>query len=61
MGMLWERRWETLPLREYFDLPYDTAKRLRIFPEPFLCFWDHSVLAGQELRRKNTGAIVITG
>ena len=23
MGMLWDGRWETLPLREYFCLPYD--------------------------------------
>ena len=23
MGMLWDGRWETLPLREYFVLPYD--------------------------------------
>ena len=23
MGMLWDGRWETLPLREYFGLPYD--------------------------------------
>lgn len=44
-----------------FEFTYDTAKRLRKNPEPFLCFWDHSVLAGQQLSRKNTGAIVITG
>ena len=23
MGMLWERRWESLPFEEYFGLPYD--------------------------------------
>ena len=26
MGMLWERRWESLPFEEYFGLPYDTVQ-----------------------------------
>ena len=44
MGMLWDGRWETLPLREYFCLPYDKSTDVYTsvdFSFAF-CFWNNN-------------------